>query len=78
MKLRPDIYLHNCDAVRITFSPWMAILRHESLYHSGVKSRNTPFPQIDRRFFAYSCPEIFGTIRNRTNKTIYSVASEIG
>ena len=39
-KLRPDIYMHKYNAVRIILPEWMAIIWHESLFHAGAKSRD--------------------------------------
>ena len=57
--------LHRDCAVRLVLGAEMAVIWHEGLYNSGGKSRNTPEPQMDRRFFAYLWPYVKSNSRNR-------------
>ena len=51
VKLKPGLSLYYCDAVRIVLLPWIAIILYKPLYHSGRKSRNTAYPQVNIIFF---------------------------
>ena len=46
-----SLRMHKANGVRLHLPPWMYLVWHESLYHSGAKSRNTPRYQFDMRFF---------------------------
>ena len=63
--LSQSIPLHKDCAVRLVLGPEMVVIWHEGLYHSGAKSRNSPEPLVDRRFFAYLWPFVKSNSRNR-------------
>jgi hypothetical protein len=44
------LHMHKANRVRLHLLPWMGLIWHESLYHSGAKSRDTPYYQADMRF----------------------------
>ena len=37
-----SLHMHKGNGVRLHIPPWMCLVWHESIYHSGAKSRNTP------------------------------------
>ena len=76
LNLRPDMCMHKYNAVRIILPEWMAIIRHESLFYTGVKFRNGP--QHDMRLFSYVWSHIPGNSRNRSKRSTDGVAREIG
>jgi hypothetical protein len=45
-----SLHMHKGNGVRLHLPPWMCLIWHESLYHSGAKSRDTPTYQFDMRF----------------------------
>ena len=45
----------------------MCLIWHEGIFHSGAKSRNTPDPQQDLRFFSFVWPYIESSRGNRTS-----------
>ena len=51
----------------------MAIIWHESLFHTGARSRDTQ----DMRFFSYIWAYVLSSSRNRSKGSIDSVAREI-
>ena len=73
-----DLHLHRKSGVRLTLAPDMCVIWHESIYHSGAKSRNTPNAQQDDRFFAYIWPFVQNNTRNRTSGNSDGVARESG
>ena len=73
-----SLHMHKSNGVRIHLPPWMCIIWHESLYHSGAKSRDTPHYQADMRFFAYIWPYVRNQVRNRAAGTMDGVARETG
>jgi phosphotransferase system IIA component len=73
-----SLRMHKANGVRLHLPPWMCLIWHESLYHSGAKSRDTPRYQFDMRFFSYIWPYIANQARNRTAGTIDGVARETG
>ena len=78
VNLYGPLVMHQANAVRLHLPPWMCIIWHESLYHSGAKARGTYPPQLDRRFFPYVWPFAFGNSRKRDKDSMDGVAREIG
>ena len=76
--LSPNMCLHKDCAVRLVLGPEMVVIWHEGLYHSGSKSRDTPDPQMDRRFFAYLWPYVKSNSRNRQAGSCDGVARASG
>ena len=76
--LSPKLCLHKDCAIRLILGPEMVVIWHEGLYHSGAKSRNTPEPQEDRRFFAYLWPYVRSNARNRQAGSCDGVARASG
>ena len=73
-----SLHMHKGNGVRLHIPPWMCLVWHESLYHSGAKSRDTPRYQEDMRFVAYIWPYLVNQARNRTTGTTDGVARENG
>ena len=73
-----SLHMHKSNEVRLHLPPWMCIVWHEALYHSGAKSRDTPHYQADMRFFAYLWPYVRNQVRNRAAGTMDGVAQETG
>ena len=66
VNLRAGFCLHKNCGIRIILPKWMAIIWHESLYHSGGKSRTRQWVITLEvlRFFGYVWPKVVGNTRN--------------
>ena len=78
INLSRKICLHRDCAVRLVLGAEMAVSYHEGLYTSGGKSRNTPSPMVDRRFFAYLWPYVQSNHKNRQAGSCDGVARVSG
>lgn len=67
VNLSSRLHLHRNCAIRLILGPEMCLIWHEGIFHSGAKSRNTPDPQQDLRFFSYVWPYIESKAGNRTS-----------
>ena len=72
--------VHRNHTVRLILNKGMRFMRHESLYHPGAKSRQTPsrLVKVDLRLFMYLWLDIANNQRNRHVGTTDSVVREYG
>ena len=80
VNLRAGFCLHKNCGIRIILPKWMAIIWHESLYHSGGKSRTRQWVITleDMRFFGYVWPKVVGNTRNRRVGSMDGIGREDG
>ena len=73
-------YIHIKHAVRWILNNGMGVMWHESLYHSGAKSRQSPSELVkdDLILFMYLWTFIVNNQRNRNVGTTNGVAREYG
>ena len=65
--------MYKNNSVRINLPEWMTIIWHESLFHTGARSRDTQ----DVKLLSYIWPCVLGSSRYGTKGSMDGVAHEI-
>lgn len=80
VKLCPELPIHCKNAIRLILPPWMMLIWHENLYHSGASSRSDGNGNHidDMRFFSYVWPEQASLLGNRNRGINDGVVREEG